>query len=677
MLIKKLINKKNYTLSLTLVILFALFSCNRQVNNAKTSNNNIPILSVVANTPKNVLSGSNNNEFDFQINSISNNQANAKANTTTSNLNLTLIANANLTYKGQLYDSSKIIKLDNTGHYAFFYSPGTTTGIKTISFTFTDINSGATIITSVTFTIQTGFVINARTNIPNITTADTGITNIRVLSNFNGQQSIYTLKVNPGDTLYDYGSKRTYYPGFTDTLATTYSIDTTYNIGLINKTVNANRIVFFNIQSNLISGTRTDSVSFNVTASPPTPPITPNFNIFPTISKNNYNMGDTVNINLEIKSDGVIGRTYILYSSTTDTLFVNGMLVLPKSFIKLTQPTVTTDTTITVRYIANTAASSKTVQLQVKDLSNASVTASVSFSVSAPSVLIAVGNNGIARSINSGSNWTLIPNPSLNYLNSVAFSSSSNGIAVGNAGTIMQSTNGGLSWSSIQSPTTNNISAVAFSSPTNGIAIAGTNYYGYYYQYITILRTTNGGNSWTVNNINTRIYSSFNSIAFSSPTNGVIVGNGAILHTIDGGNTWTNISISYNLTSVAFSSPTNGIAVGNGIIFKTNDGGNTWSSIASSYNLYNVVFSSSTNGFIFINSSDTYLKTTDGGNNWLLYNTNYYNYNPFAVPYSSTNVFLFSNNSSAFGNTTDGGNTWNFNSNLGLVPNGVAVVPSN
>jgi photosystem II stability/assembly factor-like uncharacterized protein len=73
-------------------------------------------------------------------------------------------------------------------------------------------------------------------------------------------------------------------------------------------------------------------------------------------------------------------------------------------------------------------------------------------------------------------------------------------------------------------------------------------------------------------------------IFFTSPTNGVAVsrgngGPGAIYHTIDGGNTWTQApAASGTFRSVWFADTNTGYAVGDGgLLFTTVDGGATWS----------------------------------------------------------------------------------------------------
>ena len=77
------------------------------------------------------------------------------------------------------------------------------------------------------------------------------------------------------------------------------------------------------------------------------------------------------------------------------------------------------------------------------------------------------------------------------------------------------------------------------------------------------------------------------SVFLTDATTGIAVGNtGTILRTTDGGTTWTpqTSGTTNNLTCVYFSDVNNGTIVGdNGTIIKTTDGGTTWTTQTSEY----------------------------------------------------------------------------------------------
>jgi len=86
------------------------------------------------------------------------------------------------------------------------------------------------------------------------------------------------------------------------------------------------------------------------------------------------------------------------------------------------------------------------------------------------------------------------------------------------------------------------------------------------------------------------------SVFFTDLNHGCAVGEaGTIIKTTDGGTTWTlqNSGTTLRLTSVAFINSNTGYAVGIfGIIIKTTDGGNTWNQINSGtgQNLFSIFF---------------------------------------------------------------------------------------
>jgi photosystem II stability/assembly factor-like uncharacterized protein len=110
---------------------------------------------------------------------------------------------------------------------------------------------------------------------------------------------------------------------------------------------------------------------------------------------------------------------------------------------------------------------------------------------------------------------------------------------------------------------------------------------GYVVGYGTILKTTDGGDTWTIQDVKG---DNFYSIYCIGPDDVWVCGyNGSIQHTIDGGATWNkmrngnNLTIpKYNLLDIVFKNAATGYAVGEkGLVIYTNDGGETWSRYSS------------------------------------------------------------------------------------------------
>jgi photosystem II stability/assembly factor-like uncharacterized protein len=141
----------------------------------------------------------------------------------------------------------------------------------------------------------------------------------------------------------------------------------------------------------------------------------------------------------------------------------------------------------------------------------------------------------------------------------------------------------------------------------------------------TILRSTDGGVTWTIQASGTRKYL----YAISCPdvnTCSVVGESGTILHTTNGGATWTAQSsgVQLFLSSVSFTDTNTGMVTGagadvdpNAVILRTTDGGATW----------NTVFSRRTNqgySVTCVNAQvctasgarDGILRTLDAGANW-------------------------------------------------------------
>jgi len=91
----------------------------------------------------------------------------------------------------------------------------------------------------------------------------------------------------------------------------------------------------------------------------------------------------------------------------------------------------------------------------------------------------------------SGSQWHWQnPFPQGNTLRGASFVDANTGTVVGDYGTIVRTTDGGNSWTVQASGTTQDLWAVSFTDANNGTAVGGT------IGGSTILRTTDGGDTW-------------------------------------------------------------------------------------------------------------------------------------------------------------------------------------
>ncbi|MEI7726670.1 MAG: YCF48-related protein [Bacteroidota bacterium] len=183
----------------------------------------------------------------------------------------------------------------------------------------------------------------------------------------------------------------------------------------------------------------------------------------------------------------------------------------------------------------------------------------------------------------------------------------------------------------------------------------------------TIIHTVNGGNTWTTQCSN--ILANLNTVFFIDPMNGWIVGSypnswELILKTTDGGNTWDIVLNAANntpLRDIWFMNAGNGWAVGgSGEVKYSTDGGSTWWNKyipnAQNQDLGSVFFQDNLAGWI-VGTHGTILKTQDGGSTWTAVpapDTKSYNGICFSTPLQGTicgdsGIILF---------TQNGGLTW-------------------
>lgn len=211
--------------------------------------------------------------------------------------------------------------------------------------------------------------------------------------------------------------------------------------------------------------------------------------------------------------------------------------------------------------------------------------------------------------------WNELTSGTSRTLNSVYFTDDSTGYAVGTYKTILKTVDGGASWSvklssSIQNP---QLRSIYFINKDTGYAVGSA---------ACILKTVDGGEAWT-----TPSYSEFvgnetiTSIYFTSVDTGYVVSNGIALGTTtDGGDIWVirSIGTDKSYCSMYFTSKSIGYAVGSdGTILKTTDAGVVWSPLSSgtSETLYSIYFTDVDTAYA-VGNNGTIINTTDAGATW-------------------------------------------------------------
>ncbi|MGQ9464531.1 MAG: WD40/YVTN/BNR-like repeat-containing protein, partial [bacterium] len=194
------------------------------------------------------------------------------------------------------------------------------------------------------------------------------------------------------------------------------------------------------------------------------------------------------------------------------------------------------------------------------------------------------GDGVVGRTTDGGGYWEQIFTPFglielygvsfVNHLQGWAVSGWPDSVDIGQ-GFIIQSSDGGFAWDSLyRSNAYEDFFDVHFFDESTGIVIGGDES-----NYAPIIwKTTNGGNSWTPISAPSNAYY-LRALDFADNLNGWAVGRfGTIIHTSDGGNTWTlqTNAATGTLFDVDFSDSLHGIACGYDIILYTTDGGTNW-----------------------------------------------------------------------------------------------------
>ena len=189
--------------------------------------------------------------------------------------------------------------------------------------------------------------------------------------------------------------------------------------------------------------------------------------------------------------------------------------------------------------------------------------------------------NTILKTTDGGQTWSYVDTTSLvvggGSISSLFFTSTDTGYAGfingGLGESIYKTTNGGYTWNNITPSFMSNAYDIHFPNSNLGYAV-----------FANLFKTPDAGNNWT---ISPPLSNDFLSVQFLNDTNGyacgIYYGNmvnyGAIIKSTNGGNTWSidTFPSTFMLTSIYFPSAEIGYCVGGrGVILKSEDEGLNW-----------------------------------------------------------------------------------------------------
>jgi len=266
--------------------------------------------------------------------------------------------------------------------------------------------------------------------------------------------------------------------------------------------------------------------------------------------------------------------------------------------------------------------------------------------------------NRLYKTVDGGENWSEIYLPF--DAKCIYFTSESTGFIGGEYGYISKTINYGNTWTGCSTSSENSIYDIAFHNDMNGYAVGA---------HKTILKTTDGGNSWFTVTQTQGSHTKYNKINFLDENVGFIIGDyGTILKTVNGGLSWIQQNSGTNcfLRSMSFISNDAGIVVGDqGVILRTDNSGVNWRLLnnGTTFNIYSICFTDINHGYT-ANFLGEYLKTSDGGKKWVRKKINTIEDLTAVFFLDSLNGFI-SGPPSAIYKTVDGGDNWSL-SDIGV-----------
>lgn len=230
-----------------------------------------------------------------------------------------------------------------------------------------------------------------------------------------------------------------------------------------------------------------------------------------------------------------------------------------------------------------------------------------------PDTVLMAGNYGkIIKTVNGGNNWTTVYADTTLQFWGLWFTNPQTGYISGSNGKIMKTTNRGDNWTFLTTPTSTILDGIWFVNENTGY-VGGANIF---------LKTTDAGATW-INKVGLFIspFETAQSVYFSDANTGYYctnTTNGRIVKTTNGGDTWTLINDIANVGAgwdMSFVNPTTGyVCTSAGNVLKTTNAGVNWGvqNTPLTENLYQIHFPSVNTGYIACWSGKI-LKTTNGG----------------------------------------------------------------
>ncbi len=212
----------------------------------------------------------------------------------------------------------------------------------------------------------------------------------------------------------------------------------------------------------------------------------------------------------------------------------------------------------------------------------------------------------------------------LAWLHSVHFTDAKTGWIGGSKGTLLGTTDGGKTWTKKVGVTQDTIRQVIFTDKNNGWLLCERDIYNLGNSGASyLLKTENGGNTWSRTDFKTARRQRVTKLFFSKSGFGLAVGEtGALFGLEDDNRNWKQLPLpsSYLLSGGAFVDDLKGTIVGGGgTILFTDDAGTTWNKALVAGNApsrFNSVFFNDERTGWAVGSGGVIAQTVNGGRLW-------------------------------------------------------------
>lgn len=191
---------------------------------------------------------------------------------------------------------------------------------------------------------------------------------------------------------------------------------------------------------------------------------------------------------------------------------------------------------------------------------------------------IVVGDHGtIAKTSNAGVTWDTIPSQTTNILWRAGYFDRLHPVVIGWGGVVLTSSDSGNTWEKFQSTKNTTLTGLCILDSLHAYAVG--------YNVPQILYTGDRGGTW--NEILTGTADGFYSVSFINQQEGWVgCGNGVVLHTADAGQTWNRHTITGggSLIAIHFFNSMSGEAADMYTRYSTSNGGISWNAEGIPYN---------------------------------------------------------------------------------------------